>query len=70
MYRIITSDFLSLPNRIVDEQGGLRLKRRCPLAHHQSKIRSEFCPVSSQPGAWCPNLGNNKVHLFLCFTVI
>ncbi|XP_046652475.1 WD repeat-containing protein 13-like [Daphnia pulicaria] len=42
--------------KIVDEQGGLRLKRRCPLAHHQSKIRSEFCPVSSQPGAWCPNL--------------
>lgn len=42
--------------KIVDEQGGLRLKRRCPLAHHQSKIRSEFCPVTSQPGAWCPNL--------------
>lgn len=44
--------------RIVDEQGGLRLKRRCPLAHHQSRIRSEFCPVSTQnlPGA--PNLGN------------
>ena len=36
------------------------MKRRCPLAHHQSKIRSEFCPVSSQPRIWCPNLGRNN----------
>jgi WD repeat-containing protein 13 len=47
-------------DRVIDEQGGLQLKRRCPLAHHQSKIRSEFCPVSSQPRMWCPNLGSNN----------
>jgi len=40
--------------KVVDAQGGLLLKRRCPLAHHRSKIRSEFCPVSSHPGS--PNL--------------
>jgi len=42
--------------QVVDQQGGLRLKRLCPLAHYQSKIRSEFCPVSSQPMTWGPNL--------------